>query len=68
MKGRVLVRCLGPGEEHEFLSHDRVRNRVCPRCRVTIKEMSTRCSQVMQEPNATVEHVAREWVRSQKDK
>lgn len=47
MKNRVLVRCLGPGVEHEFLSHDRVRNRVCPRCKRLIAEMGSRCSSDM---------------------
>jgi hypothetical protein len=27
-----MVRCLGPGEEHTFLSPDPVNRRVCERC------------------------------------
>lgn len=29
----VRVRCLGPGKEHEFLSRDKVTERVCSECR-----------------------------------
>lgn len=34
------VRCLGPGPEHTFLSSDRVRNRVCLRCRTNMLTIS----------------------------
>ncbi len=30
--GRAYVRCLGPGEEHWFLSSDRCKHRICNRC------------------------------------
>jgi hypothetical protein len=33
-----VVRCLGPGEEHTFLSRDRTRERICPACRDLIRE------------------------------
>lgn len=28
-----LVRCLGPGPEHSFVSHDPLRQRICRRCK-----------------------------------
>lgn len=34
------VRCLGPGREHEFLSPDRVRCRVCPACTKKLREVT----------------------------
>lgn len=35
--GKYLVRCLGPGEEHTFLSTDTASHRLCPKCRDRIK-------------------------------
>ncbi len=33
---KVRVRCLGPGPEHTFLSGDRCRERICPKCRTGV--------------------------------
>ncbi len=33
----IMVRCLGPGPEHVFLSRDVRNNRVCSRCRAKIE-------------------------------
>jgi hypothetical protein len=35
------VRCLGPGREHEFLSPDPVRCRVCDECRRKQRAMNS---------------------------
>jgi hypothetical protein len=32
MRGGTMVRCLGIGKEHLFMSIDPTRNRVCSRC------------------------------------
>lgn len=34
---RSLIRCLGPGPEHRFMSHNPKRNRICPKCTEAIK-------------------------------
>lgn len=39
---RKFVRCLGPGREHQFLSADPRRNRVCDRCHRRILALSLR--------------------------
>jgi hypothetical protein len=36
---RVLVRCLGPGDEHHFLSLDPTRERICLDCRLVIRNL-----------------------------
>ncbi len=33
----VLVRCLGPGKEHEFLSVDPKTNRICESCQAKVR-------------------------------
>lgn len=37
-----LVRCLGPADvaEHQFWSEDKIRDRVCSRCRERLREMN----------------------------
>lgn len=35
----VLVRCLGPGEEHSFQSRWPQGNRICTRCRQRIEQL-----------------------------
>jgi hypothetical protein len=44
-KGVVLVRCLGPGPEHTFLSRDRKAHRICKACVEKLKD----CSRMMAE-------------------
>lgn len=36
----TMVRCLGPGPEHVFLSRDARNNRVCSKCRYKIDSMN----------------------------
>lgn len=35
-KRKVSVRCLGTGPEHNFLSEDPARNRICVRCKAAL--------------------------------
>ena len=46
MNNRVVVRCLGPGDEHTFRSLDPKMNRVCPKCaaRIAALNLSLLCS------------------------
>lgn len=37
---KVVVRCLGPGEEHTFRSGDPTSERVCKGCREKLKTLS----------------------------
>ena len=37
---KVRVRCLGPGEEHTFMTVDRCSRRICPKCTVIIDRIS----------------------------
>ena len=41
-KKLVCVRCLGPGEEHTFLSRDKCKNRVCLACAKAMNQMNLR--------------------------
>lgn len=43
-----IVRCLGPGKEHTFQSHDRVNERICKACREKLMSsgMMVRCRPV----------------------
>lgn len=43
---KVLVRCLGLGKEHYFLSVDKVNNRVCKKCQQELdrRRLPPRCT------------------------
>lgn len=44
---KVLVRCLGPGEEHQFLTDNRCGHRICPKCKKVIDRAVTGLSPLL---------------------
>lgn len=38
---KVKVRCLGPGDEHYFMSRDKARVRICEKCKKALAGVSS---------------------------